>query len=287
MGQAMQSSFILHAGSYGIGALMILIGGLSALGVHIPDVSVASPTTTMGAGVGIITATWKADQAKTAVKLLFIGIAASVLMTLSQQAFAADVAKPPLTVKAEPAPITCTLTSCTVVYGGVFAGGLADNLNILGNGVNGSINAGGMLPGADIGAQYYDGKFLFGAEADIGYQFNSNASVNGVGGNQSGFFGIVQVKAGAGLGLLPTQTPLSVNLPLPIITPYVALGNLFQGHGGSGAVGGAGIEFQLPANPTLFLDTEYLNGGGPNTAGAAQAKNNNILIVKLHKTFSF
>lgn len=262
------------------GSAFVLLGaaGLTEVGVSLPGVTV-DPKVATAAGIGILAAGLKGGWSSG--KAAIVGLLIVASMITGPAARAADLLhKAPALPSLPSSP--CTSTGCTGIYGGAFFGGLGNNANIIGNGINGSFNSGGMMPGADVGWQYFDGKFLMGLELDLGYQFASNTALPGAVGSHNGPFGIIQAKAGASLAqLAPNFTTIS--LPLAIITPYLAGGEMMQQHGGTGGVGGGGILFQLSGSD--FLDVEYLNGGGAGTSGNTSTSNNNFIFAKYQHLF--
>lgn len=272
------------AAHYGSAFVLLGAAGVTELGVHLPGISV-DPAVAGAAGVGILAAGLKGGVTSgTKAVIAFLAIMLVLSLAPARAADLQDKA-PAFTLPSVPSN-PCTASGCTGLYGGAFFGGLGDNVNVLGNGINGSFNSGGMLPGVDVGWQYFDGKFYLGLEADVGYQFASSQALAGAVGSFNGPFSIVQAKVGASLSALaPSLVSSTSSLPLTIITPYLAGGEMMQQHGGTGGVGGGGILFQLGTDGANFLDVEYLNGGGAGSTGNSTATDNNIFRVGLDHLF--
>lgn len=264
---------------YGSAVACLLMAGLSELGVQLPGVTV-DPKIAGAAGIGILAAGLKGGLTSGKAAIAFLMLSAAALLVAP--AHAADVAKAP----AYSIPsVPCEPTACTGPYGGGFIAGNGTNANIIGNGIDGSVFAGGIDPGLDVGWQYASGDYLLGIEGMFGYEFASLAQVNNVGGNVNGMFGIIQAKAGLALSsLFGSQPALNISLPLPVIAPYVAVGEMIQQKGGTGNVSGAGIEFATPAD-NLFLDVEYLYGGGTATNTGLTTSTSNMIFMKVNRTF--
>lgn len=206
-------------------------------------------------------------------------------MLVSLPAMAAD-----LTTKA--APLTtifgqpCTPTSCSGFYVGAQIGGAGTNADVIGNGVNGSVFAGGGITAFDVGYQYATGNWFAGAEAAVGYQFQTGATVQGLQGNGSGFLAYQIVKAGGNLGaLLGSAAPISISPKLQdaLISPYLLTGGVERAFA-TGWATGAGATFDI--SPRMFLDVKYMYVSyGPSQKGAFQLSNENLLFVGLNYKF--
>lgn len=262
--------------TYFVSAVAMSLWMLQQAGIQIPGVTVDGHAVE----VAVLAAMIRHGVATDAAKAAMIALIGGSLVLFMGQARASDLNKAQqFTLPSAP----CLTTACTGFYAGAFFGGLGNNVNVLGNGFNGSFNSGGMLPGGDVGWQYYDGKFMFGLEIDAGYQFASSVAVPGSE-SFNGPFAIIQAKMGASLSQLAPSFSIP-NLPLTIITPYLAGGEMMQQHGGTGGVGGGGIEFQLGTDSSYFLNVEYLNGGGSGQNGNASASQNNIWLAGVDHLF--
>jgi hypothetical protein len=93
---------------------------------------------------------------------------------LAQPSRAADVAKPKAI-----AFVPCTPIACTGWYAGFNLAGVATNVNVLGNGINGSLNAGGQNIGIQGGYQFWNGTFFFGPEVGIDYTYGGTVGATG------------------------------------------------------------------------------------------------------------
>lgn len=191
-------------------------------------------------------------------------ILAVVIAALSTQAFAADfVTKAPALSFANPCTVASTATplSCSGFYVGAGLSGQGSNADIIGSGINGSVFAGGIVPSVNVGYQYVQGNWLFGAEMDVGYAVGSNVSVNGSKSNLNGVRFTEFFKAGGNLaGLLGTQVPITVPAQLAnsVLGLYVGVGSTqwqLPGAWANGVVSGAGVLFDI--SPRMFGDLRY------------------------------
>ncbi len=200
-------------------------------------------------------------------KRLLIAVCAA---TVASAAFAADVAAPAAPfanlIKGSSVPscqvaTTTTPLSCSGTYVGIGLAGQGSNADIVGSGINGSVFAGGMTPGLDVGYQYVQGNWLVGAEYDLGYSINNGVKVNAVGGNFDGIRSAIVFKAGGNLaGLLGTQAPITIppQLANAVLAPYVHVDPTFWQIAGTWATGtgsGAGVLFDF--GPRIFGDLRY------------------------------
>lgn len=190
--------------------------------------------------------------------------ALAAVMTLCVPARAADLAtKAPALAFANPCTIATASTplSCSGFYVGGGISGQGSNANIIGNGINGSVFAGGMVPDAAVGYQYMQGNWIFGAELSMGYAVDSNVAVNAVGTNVNGLRITELFKAGGNLSaLLGTQAPITIppSLAAAVLGPYVAIGSSqwqMAGAWASGMTSGAGVLFDI--GPRWFGDLRY------------------------------
>lgn len=183
---------------------------------------------------------------------------------LGSSALAADLpTKAPKVAFADPCTVATATTplSCSGWYIGGGLAGEGSNANIIGNGIDGSVFAGGMTPTIDAGYLYAKGNWLFGAELDVGYSVGTAAAVNGVGNSFNGFRMTEDFKVGGNLsGLLGTQTPITIpaSLANAVIGPYIHVGTTqwqLPGSWANGVVSGAGVLFDI--GPRLFGDLRY------------------------------
>lgn len=217
--------------------------------------------------------------------LLFMIILAPLF---AQSALASDILpgsdKPITSVFGQP----CTPTSCSGFYVGGVIGGAGTNADIIGNGVNGSVFAGGGIMGANVGYQYASGPWFVGAEAGLAYQFQTGATVNNVSGNASGLFGYQIVKFGGDLsGLLNNGNATGISIPpklaQSLISPYLLTGAVERSFA-TGWATGAGATFDIGQH--LFLDTKYMFVNyGPSNNGAMHLTNENLLLLGVNYKF--
>jgi hypothetical protein len=180
-----------------------------------------------------------------------------------------------------------TPLSCSGFYAGVGIGGVGSNVDIIGNGINGSVFAGGATPVIDFGYQYVQGNWMFGAEAIVGYQTATSSTLNGVGGNVNGVRTFELVKAGGNLGaLLGTQAPITIppQLANALIMPYVTIGaaqHQLAGAWANGLASGAGAGFDI--GPRAWIDLKYLfTNYNSATSGALKLPNDNLVLVSFN-----
>jgi opacity protein-like surface antigen len=217
-------------------------------------------------------------------KALALGMLAAGL-SLGSVANAADLA--PLPVKARVAvKVPCTVFSCVNKFyiGGGMAGN-GTNANILGNGIDGSVFAGGGIPFADAGWMTWNGTFMLGAEVGAGYQINvAGGTINGQAVNEQGYMAYQEFQLGGSLSGIINPGPAPVTAPTgltaDIMTPYISFGA--EEHSfATGWRTGAGIKFVLP-NSNLLLDIGYrYTNFGSTTVGAANFQALNLVYAKV------
>lgn len=204
-------------------------------------------------------------------------------------ALAADIASAQTTpvVTKSTGGTPCSPTSCTGFYAGGFLAGNGTNADIIGSGIDGSVFAGGGIPGFDIGYQFANGTWFLGGEAGVGWQVNTATTANGTTTNESGVFGYEIAKVGGQLsGLLGTTasiTPPSA-LTAQVISPYGLVGAV-ERQFASGWATGAGVTFDI--SPKVFLDLKYMyvNYGAGATVGNLTFPSENILMVSMNYKF--
>jgi hypothetical protein len=221
----------------------------------------------------------------------------SKILILAFALFASPaLAQTALPVKATPFTGTpCTVAtattplSCSGFYFGACIAGEGSNADIVGNGINGSVFAGGMTPTVDFGYQYAKGNWLFAAEFDIGYAIGSGTSVAagtiGTNGNMNGLRLTEIIKLGGNLsGLLGTQAPITIppQLAAAVIAPYVGTGATqwqLIGAYANGTVGAAGILFDI--GPQWFGDLRYTytNFGGARSQGLVINDDQSLMVT--------
>lgn len=224
-------------------------------------------------------------------KLLIIA-----LVLLPSIAFAGDISGPAAITKAIAAPANpCTVAtattplSCSGLYVGGGLAGAGGNADIVGNGINGSVFAGGIAPTLDFGYQYAKGNWFFAAEFDAQYEIGSNATLNGINSNSNGFRATEFFKVGGNLsGLLGTQTPITIPpaLAAAVIAPYVGVGPSQWFIGSqyvSGVTSGAGVVFDI--GPQWFGDLRYTytNFNGAAANGVALQNDQSLMVTFNYK----
>lgn len=209
---------------------------------------------------------------------------------LAPQARAADVAKPaPKAVF-----IPCTPIACTGWYAGFNLAGVATNVNVIGNGINGSLNAGGQNIGIQGGYQFWNGTFFFGPEVGIDYTYGGTVGATGpqsspkylasevikLGTPFSTFFGSAPAPA--------STTGVSALLTANTIAPYIFFGAAQSGWGTTGIVSGAGVTFAVDQQH-WFVDARYENyqfpSGAANCATGQSCPSLNVVKVGLDYKF--
>lgn len=193
-----------------------------------------------------------------------------LLLALAPAARAADVPKPslapisgltlPVKALAIPPGTPCATTYCTGFYVGFNFAGVSTNANVIGNGINGSLAAGGQNIGLQAGYQYWNGTYFFGPEVFGDYTYGGSPVVAGFsapkylfgevlkfGGPLASFFG----------GIAPANTTgVSQVLLSHTISPYLLVGAA-QRDWGTGVLSGAGITFDIDDH--WFVDARYMN----------------------------
>lgn len=212
-----------------------------------------------------------------------------VLCSCFQHAHAADLTpKAPANAFAVSNSSPCTPVSCTGPYGGVQIGGNGTNLDIIGSGLNNSVFAGGAVAGVKAGYQYTDTKWILGAEASVNYQFQSNATVNGVSGNTSGMFSYEVVKIGGNVsGLLGNSAPITVppSLANSQIGLYGLAGPCQRQFKTSGWCSGGGGEFDISTH--IFVNIDYIHAqyGAGTLNGLAAVSSEDRVMTGLNYKF--
>ncbi len=239
---------------------------------------------------------WAGIQAAAAKPVIILAIILCAMLLMVMPARAGDIASP-----ASPAPAkavsyapcqvgtTATPLSCTGGYIGGGLGGAGSNANIIGNGINGSVFAGGITPTFDAGYQYVQGNWMAGGELDVAYAVGTGATVNGIGNGFNGFRISEVFKAGGNLsGLLGTQTPITIppQLANSILAPYVHIGTTqwqLKGAWANGISSGAGVLFDI--SPRLFGDLRYTytNFSAARSGGLTINDDNSILVTLNYK----
>lgn len=212
------------------------------------------------------------DPAKVAMVLL------AGLLLMPGHAEAGDVA--PRRAIVIPAS-QCTLASCVGFYGGVGFSGIAQGADILGQGFQNTITAGGSIIDAHLGAIYSNGTYLAGAEFGIGYQVATGVSgvfdhkrLNGyedffLGGQLAPLLGIAP----------PAQSSGTFNLGAVLANsaPFVHVGAWQRGNVSQQE---SGVGVFLPLTDGWFVKTTYTYGAP--SGGLHQF---NMLQLGINKVF--
>lgn len=227
-------------------------------------------------------------------KLLAIFSAVSAVL-ISSAAIAAD--NLPIQFKALGSASPCQVSvpasgttpatplSCSGPYVGLGLGGQGSNANIIGNGINGSVFAAGITPSVDIGYQYVQGNWLFGAEFNMAYAVGTKAVVNNVGNGFDGLRLTEVFKVGGNLsGLLGTQAAITIppQLANSVLAPYVHVGTTqwqLAGSWANGITSGAGVEFDV--SPMIWGDLRYTytNFAAARSGGLVINDDNSLLMT--------
>lgn len=237
-------------------------------------------------------------------KLRTMIYAAMASTALSASAFAADVDALALAATAPTVPAVtainkaltgsaCTPTSCTGWYAGAGLGGIGTNLDVIGNGLNGSAFAGGMLPTLKAGYLFAQNNWLFGVELTGAYQVTTSTAVNGISGNQNGALFTEGVKLGGNITALLGNTimpPVTIpaSLANAVISLYAQAGTAQHQLAGSnfvsGEYSGAGVLFDVGAHS--FIDVDYKNiQYGATSNGAANFNSENVVTISYNYKF--
>jgi opacity protein-like surface antigen len=217
-------------------------------------------------------------------KRFILAVAAALIAT---QALAVDLAKAPQLSLLTSTP--CTLTNCTGPYMGFNIAGIATSANVIGNGINGSLAAGGQNIGFQVGYQYWNGTFFMGPEIFGDYTYGGSAVVAGysapkylfgeiikLGGPLSSFFG----------GIAPASTTgLSSVLTSQTIAPYIFMGAA-QRPWGTGMASGGGVTFLIDQH--WFADVRYMNiqyTGSNNASPIQTVPQENIVMAGFNYKF--
>lgn len=230
---------------------------------------------------------WGMDKVAAVAKVLLVAFLVSLF--LAPRSYAADN----LAVKM-PSLVTgsaCTPTSCSGPYIGGGIGGVGTNLDVIGNGLNGSAFAGGVIPTIKFGYLYAQNNWLFGAEASLAYQTSTSTTVAGVGGNQNGLLFTQGVKFGGNFSALLGQAQSPITIPPALanslINVYAQVGaaeHQFVGGFVSGAYGGAGVLFDV--GPHSFIDVDYKNiQYGATKNGPSLFNSENVFTVSFNYKF--
>jgi opacity protein-like surface antigen len=193
----------------------------------------------------------------------------------------------PIKAAALRAPSPCIPTACTGFYLGVNLTGAMTNADVIGNGVNGSLAAGGQSIGLQGGYQFASGGWFWGGEVAANYIVNTNSILTN--GAATRYRVGEYLKVGTqlanilNLGGIPGPG-IPDSLASRVISPYVLFGAVQSGIG-QGWATGAGVEFAVTQN--WFVDTRYtyVNYGSANVQPNVVAKTENLVTAGLNYKF--
>jgi len=215
-------------------------------------------------------------------------LVACALALFSLPALAADLA-----VKAVPLPVarmSCAAGDCSGWYAGFGILGDGTNVDIIGNGINGSVFAAGGAITLHGGYQLWNGSWFAAIEGSAGYEFTRAASSPGIVETNNGgskFVGLELVKLGYNFFpssqsavVVPSQSPIPLVSPANFFaatTPYLVFGGM-QRRGKNMWVPGAGAETVIAAGWSSSV--QYLYAPSQNGDPAT-----NIVMLGLSKHF--
>lgn len=217
----------------------------------------------------------------------FLLSAALVLTSLNS--YAADL--PPFAAinKAIASPSTCTPQNCSGWYGGFGVLGDGTNVDIIGNGINGSVFAAGGAIKVQGGYQFWNGSWFAAIDGSVGYEFTTanSASIPVVDNKGSKFIGTELIKLGYNFinfsqtsVTTPSQSPIPLVVPANLLassTPYFTFGGM-QRRGISEWVNGVGVQTVITAG--WSSDVKYLYA--PSQQGIPAT---NVVMIELNKHF--
>lgn len=185
-------------------------------------------------------------------------------LLIASPAFAADMTIP-LKAPALFASSPCVPQNCSGWYAGFGVLGDGNNIDIAGNGINGSVFSSGGALKVQGGYQFWSGSLFAAIEGGAGYEFATNSQGLNVSGG-SKFIGTELVKLGynffssapATAMTSPSQAAFTfpaVSSVLASSTPYFNFGGM-QRRGVSEWVNGAGVQTVIAAG--WSSDLQYL-----------------------------
>lgn len=215
-------------------------------------------------------------------------LAMAALAALSSFASAADMRLP---VKAPFLPANaCMAGDCSGWYAGFGVLGDGSNVDIVANGINGSVFSTGGVLKIQGGYQFWKGSWFAALDASVGYEYTTNVSANlpvvtGRGGSK--IVGTELVKLGynffPGGGSVfanPSQSASPIVVPANLLassTPYFTFGGL-QRRGKNEWVSGVGVQTVISAG--WSTDLKYLHA--PSQQGEPATS---IVMLELNRHF--
>jgi hypothetical protein len=191
--------------------------------------------------------------------------------------FSSDTANAQVALKAPPkaAAPACTVYLCKMWAVFFDISGHATNVNVIGEGVNGSLLAGGATP--HIGAEgfVWNGTYAYGVAAGCGYSVN----VAGIG-SAHGYDCFQEFEFGGSLGSLFNIAP--ANAPSPIIGammfPSVVVGPEENSTVKVGWRAGANLRFLLDPSTILTVGYRAVSGGNSTVTGGVTTTDNQTFV---------
>lgn len=215
-------------------------------------------------------------------------ILALAFAALSSHALAADIRFP---VKSPllPAP-SCVPGSCSGFYAGFGILGDGSNVDVVANGINGSVFSTGGVLKVQGGYQFWNGSWFAALDASVGYEYTTKVSANlptiaGNGGSKIVATELVKLGynflPGTANALTPpSQSPAPLMVPANLLassTPYFTVGGL-QRRGKNEWVSGVGVQTVIAAG--WSSDLKYLHA--PSQQGEPATS---IVMFELNRHF--
>lgn len=217
-------------------------------------------------------------------KRYFLALAA--FAALSSHAFAADI---PWPVKAPLKAPSCIAGACSGWYAGFGIMGDGSNVDVVANGINGSVFSTGGVLKVQGGYQFWNGSWFAALDASVGYEYTTNVSPNLPVSNPltSRIVATELVKLGynffpsaAAAVTVPAQSPVPLTVPANLLassTPYVTFGGM-QRRGKNEWVSGVGVQTVIAAG--WSTDVKYLHA--PSQQGEPATS---IVMFELNRHF--
>lgn len=205
---------------------------------------------------------------------LLLGMAAATAADLPTKAPAAS-------------PAGCTITYCVGAYVGADLSGVATNVNVFGNGLSGSLNAGGTILGVHAGYRAWNGTIYLAGEVGCGADVSGGTT--GIGSSFSNRWDCMElVKIGGSISSLLGSTPITFPQALqPYLMSLYGITGGKQRMGSTGIVGGAGAEFVIAPKATInleYLNVSYSGAGATDVPGIA-ATDENLFRLSFNRAF--
>jgi hypothetical protein len=187
------------------------------------------------------------------------------------------------------APGNCTPQNCIGITAGFNVEGAGTNFDVLGQGLNGSINSAGFGFGAQFGYQYWDSKYYLSGRLYLDYDTIPSAVP---GGFNTGYVHTMEVACiGANLfgsTAAPPVPPASFPQSLlnQLTAPCLALGlDQRWGHH-QGTVAGGKLQYVLASDAVLDLGYYHVNYNDNGTvATGVSAPTDQRVMIEFNKVF--